>query len=228
VANLDTKLAFASSLRALAAHRDVDKITVGEIAAGARRSPATFYRHFRDKYDLAAWDYARDGGAIMARIGDGDYSWSRTLLDGAAYFRRHRTYLRNLLTHTSGRDSFVCHMMATNVALLRDCVAEAAGSDRLDPEMLLCIKIYCYGTVHLACDWIMGQIDCTSEQLAHAMEVALPEPLRAVLIDDRGGSQSDAGAFSGGRDAGCSDGNACCGDDDARGNGQSVPALIPT
>ncbi|MBE6485164.1 MAG: TetR family transcriptional regulator, partial [Actinomycetaceae bacterium] len=44
MANLDTKLAFASSLRALAAHRDVDKITVGEIAAGARRSPATFYR----------------------------------------------------------------------------------------------------------------------------------------------------------------------------------------
>ncbi|MDO4888729.1 MAG: TetR family transcriptional regulator [Actinomycetaceae bacterium] len=184
MANLDTKLAFAASLRVLAAHRGVDKITVGEIAAGAGRSPATFYRHFRDKYDLAAWDYARDGGAIMANVGDGEYPWSRTLLDGAAYFHRHRAYLRNLLTHTSGRDSFVCHMMATNIALLRDCVTDAVGTDRLGPEMLICIKIYCYGTVQLVCDWIMESIHCTPEQLAQAMEVALPGPLHRVLLGD--------------------------------------------
>ncbi|WP_164505453.1 TetR/AcrR family transcriptional regulator C-terminal domain-containing protein [Actinobaculum sp. 313] len=186
MANLDTKLAFAASFRALAVRRDVDKITVGEIAAGAGRSPATFYRHFRDKYDLAAWDYARDGGAIMAHVGDDDYPWPRTLLDGAAYFQRHRAYLRNLLTHTNGRDSFMRHMMATNVALLRDCVADVVKPDQLDPETLICIRIYCYGTVQLVCDWIMESIHCTPEQLAHAMEVALPEPLRRVLLDGGG------------------------------------------
>ena len=29
-----------------------------EIADNCEYSPATFYRHFRDKYDLIAWDYA--------------------------------------------------------------------------------------------------------------------------------------------------------------------------
>jgi len=50
----------AESFRELAQERDIDRITVQDIAKNCGYSIATFYRQFRDKYDLIAWDYARD------------------------------------------------------------------------------------------------------------------------------------------------------------------------
>ena len=47
----------AESFRELAQDRDIDKITVQDIAKNCGYSIATFYRQFRDKYDLIAWDY---------------------------------------------------------------------------------------------------------------------------------------------------------------------------
>jgi AcrR family transcriptional regulator len=58
----------AASFRELAEKKAIDKITVREIAENCGYSPATFYRQFRDKYDLIAWDYTRDMAALMARL----------------------------------------------------------------------------------------------------------------------------------------------------------------
>ncbi len=49
----------ADSFRELMEHKSADKITIREITANCGYSMATFYRQFRDKYDLIAWDYAR-------------------------------------------------------------------------------------------------------------------------------------------------------------------------
>ena len=52
-----TKEILAESFRELAENRPVDKITIQEIVDNCDYSPATFYRHFKDKYDMIAWDY---------------------------------------------------------------------------------------------------------------------------------------------------------------------------
>ena len=57
-----TKGILAESFRELAEGQSVDKITVQEIVDNCDYSTATFYRHFKDKYDLIAWNYARNPG----------------------------------------------------------------------------------------------------------------------------------------------------------------------
>ena len=49
-----TKEILAESFRELAENRPVNKITIQEIVDNCDFSPETFYRHFRDKYDLIA------------------------------------------------------------------------------------------------------------------------------------------------------------------------------
>ncbi len=49
----------AESFRELAGFKPVDKITVPNIIENCGYSKTTFYRLFKDKYDLIAWDYAR-------------------------------------------------------------------------------------------------------------------------------------------------------------------------
>ena len=62
-----TKEILAESFRELAENRPVNKITIQEIVDNCGFSPATFYRHFRDKYDLIAWDYVHRTTEIMKK-----------------------------------------------------------------------------------------------------------------------------------------------------------------
>ena len=80
----------AESFRELAADRAIDKITVQEIVSNCAYSSATFYRHFKDKYDLIAWDYAQKAAEIMDRLNEKDYLWGQALLDWAAYFQQEK------------------------------------------------------------------------------------------------------------------------------------------
>ena len=67
----------AESFRELAAGKNVEKITVKEITGNCGYSPATFYRQFRDKYDLIAWDYSQSVSQIMSRLYEENLPWSR-------------------------------------------------------------------------------------------------------------------------------------------------------
>ncbi|MBR1780986.1 MAG: TetR family transcriptional regulator [Oscillospiraceae bacterium] len=171
----------ADSFRELAAHSSIDKITIRAITDNCGYSPATFYRQFKDKYDLIAWDYTREVGRIMDRVGVDGYPWRQTLLEGARYLWAQRDYLANLLTHTSGLDSFIDHMTQANCAHLRACVCAAAGTDSLEPLIERSIRIYCLGTVHLFSEWILGGFSATPEEMATVFEQALPDSLRPYL-----------------------------------------------
>ena len=100
----------AESFRELAQSIPIDKITVKDIITNCGYSQATFYRQFRDKYDLIAWSYTRDLESILDWLKGDVHSWRQTLESAAAYFSAHRQYLANLLTHTSGYDSFIDNM----------------------------------------------------------------------------------------------------------------------
>lgn len=73
----------AESFWELAARKNIEEITVKDITENCRYSSATFYRHFRDKYDLIVWAYTESVAETMNKIGIDGYAWKKTLLEGA-------------------------------------------------------------------------------------------------------------------------------------------------
>ncbi len=171
----------AESFRELAAKKSIDKITIREITDNCGYSPATFYRHYKDKYDLIAWDYARGTDEIMMRIGT-EYPWKMTLLAGAERFQKEKDYLTNLLLHTGGHDAFVRQMTEINHKALKAYVQKVNGGLEPDEITEMYIRLYCLGTVSLSCEWIMGRYDVSAEQLADVYYRSLPEPLHQYLL----------------------------------------------
>ena len=76
----------AESFRELAGSKPADRITVPNIIENCGYSKTTFYRLFRDKYDLMAWDYAHRLQAIVSRTEKADYEWRQILLDVALLY----------------------------------------------------------------------------------------------------------------------------------------------
>ena len=171
-----------ASFQELAAVKSIDKITIQEIADNCGYSSATFYRNFKDKYDLIAWEHTRAVAEIVDRVGEDDYSWTQTLYDGARLYYENKDYLVNLLQHTSGHDSFMRYMAQINSSALEKYILSVNGNQQLTHEEMMYVKMYCFGLVDLACEWILGEIDTTAEEIAKIYERSIPEPLKKYLL----------------------------------------------
>ena len=171
----------AESFQELAEKKSIDKITVKDITDNCGYSPATFYRQFRDKYDLLAWQYSRNIEEIMNRIGAEDYEWKQSLIDGAIHFQANREYLANLLLNTSGYDSFLVYMTDANYKELKKYILRSNGNKELDKKTEMYARLYCMGTVCLTCEWILGKYEASPEEMAEIYENSLPGPLQPYL-----------------------------------------------
>lgn len=139
----------ADSFRELAAEKNIDKITVRDVVENCGYSTATFYRQFKDKYDLIAWDYTRDVKKILDQVGKDRVTWRQALSDAAGYYERQKAYLENLLLHTTGYDSFLRYMNQINHDSLKERILLVSGLDELDEKTEMFIRVYCLGTVNL-------------------------------------------------------------------------------
>ena len=112
----------ADSLHELAEGRQIDKITVREIAANCGYSSATFYRQFRDKYDLIAWDYARQIEKVMSRIGTDFFEKFVSVVPACVHadFIRNSSSVSRLISASVSR--------AAALALFRSVAALEAAS----------------------------------------------------------------------------------------------------
>lgn len=70
--NLDkTRNRFIDSLKQLMEKKQLDKITVKEIVETSGMTRQTFYRNFKDKYDLVNWHFSQLADRSFRQMGSG-------------------------------------------------------------------------------------------------------------------------------------------------------------
>ena len=174
----------AESFMELAAKRAVDKITVRDIVDNCGYSTATFYRQFKDKYDLVAWYYTSGIAEVMDKIGEDGYTWEKTLIEGATGFYENKRILENLFLHTEGMDAFIKYMTDINFNALRKHVLKVMGKEQIDEKTEMYIRLYCMGTADLTCEWILGKYNASPEEFAEVYRNSLPLPLHPYLLNE--------------------------------------------
>ncbi|MDD6714786.1 MAG: TetR family transcriptional regulator [Firmicutes bacterium] len=172
----------AESFRELAQSRPADRITVQEITQNCGYSPATFYRQFRDKYDLIAWDYSAHCSAIMDNAGADGKTWEAVMREGCDYLCSQRKYIENLLQNTGGQDSFFRYMSLVNAQLVTQAVTAKRGEETLSKELTVCIKVFAYGIAQLLCEFLAEPQTLSDADLPGYLCKALPEPLVPYLL----------------------------------------------
>lgn len=172
----------ADAFLEVAESKDMEKITVRDIVNSCGYSATTFYRKFKDKYDLIVWSYARNMAGTMEQVGADGFEWRHTLLEEARFFHSHRDVFANLLLHATGHDAFIQHMTEINYQALKAHILNTQKQDALDETTDMYVRMYCMGTVCLTCDWISGRYKASPEKLAEVYENGLPLPLKPLLM----------------------------------------------
>ncbi len=171
----------AESFREVAERKNIDKITVKDITENCGYSPATFYRQFRDKYDLIAWDYTRELKSILSKMDGSKAEWQNALSGAARFFHNRKNYLANLFLHTSGLESFMAYMQEVHFQRLKDIVEKASGSKAMDTLTEMYIRLYVLGAAQFTCEWILGKFEATVDELTMVFVQTFPAPLQKYL-----------------------------------------------
>ncbi len=164
----------AESFRELAETKNIDKITVKDIVENCGYSPATFYRNYKDKYDLIAWYYTEKIFEIQRRVGKDGYTWQDSYRDGTQFYKENKAYLANLFTYTRGLDSFIQNMTQINYESCREYLLRCSPDHKLDKMTQVKLHLYCMGASRLISEWVLDQIDLTEDELTKALVETLP------------------------------------------------------
>lgn len=173
-----TKEILAESFMEISQRKDVNKITIQEIVDNCQLSPATFYRHFSDKYDLIAWEYARNFDERFSVVDDANYTWADYTLETIRYSWENKEYLKNLLDNTKGYQSYFHHVTDRTFAIYSDYIVRKFGEKAMTDDMKIYLRYSVYGSVQLVCAWIMGEFEATPEHLTELISNCVIEPLK--------------------------------------------------
>ncbi len=164
----------AESFRELAEKKNIDKITVQDIVDNCGYSPATFYRNYKDKYDLIAWYYTEKTFEIQRRAGKDGYTWRDAYRDGTKFYKENKAYLANLFTYTRGLDSFIQNMTQINYESCTDYLQRCYPERQLDKLTEMKLHLYCMGASRLISEWVLDKIDLTEDELTQVLVESLP------------------------------------------------------
>ena len=171
-----TKLVFADSMKQLMAHTPLDRITVLQIVENCGATRQTFYRNFKDKYDLVNWYFDRIAQKTIRQMGV-SLTLREALVKKFEYMIQDRPFFISAL---SSRDynNLMDYDYRCILAFYRS-VAQANGPVTDDIQFLL--EFYCHGSMDMTAAWVRNGMGETPSAMAERLIEAMPQKLLPYL-----------------------------------------------
>ena len=155
------------------------KLTVEKILSHSGVSKATFYRYFRDKYDVLNYNSL----AIAERLIGWRKckSWQEFLLLMFREIEREIDYYRRAFK-TSGQNAHSRFLYEYSFSMVKNCYLTTYHRETLTPRETFMISHYCHGCVDTLEEWLRDPAQLSVEEMARLFYEAMPEPCRDTWI----------------------------------------------
>lgn len=154
----------AAALKRLMARKDLNKITIQDIADDCGMNRYTFYYHFQDIYDLLSWTFKRDFEQIFKdRARCATFAeWLRTIL---LYLKENEAVCRCALG-SLGRSHFRTIFIEDLAQFLKPLLVDIRGERNITDTYLDFLAIfYLEAVTGVLIQWISGDILLSEEAL---------------------------------------------------------------
>ena len=160
------KYKLANAMKELLVHTPVDKITVKQIVDQCDVTRPTFYRHFKDKYDLINWYFD-----VLAQMSFKQMGISLTLREGL--LKKFEFIKGEGLMEYDYQCiyQFYCDII------------HKQGVDKIPEELEFLLRMYCRGSIAMTVEWATTGMKMSPEQLADQLIDAMPPKLYDLFKD---------------------------------------------
>lgn len=171
----------AESFLEIAAQKDADRITIRQIVGNCGMSAPTFYRHFRDKYDLISWIYRQKCAELFQQYSNAPGRQQKIAAAWVRFCEQNKPLLLNLMNNTGGYESFLRSMTMEHVKLIEDDIIASNGVEALTPKIHLIVIMHASGMVRLMFAWLTEKVSATTEEIAEAINESIPKAMMKLI-----------------------------------------------
>lgn len=169
---------FAQALTELLEHKNLETISVSDIARQSGRTRQSFYHYFRDRDDLLMWMYQEEFADMFAA--HDSFSWDELVLYMLRELQKKRAVYREMLRTASDQTLFRI-MRAYTHTLYGRMIAYRTGKE-MDERTSILLQMYSGGGIELAARWIREGMRIPIEELRELFLLGMPELLREKLV----------------------------------------------
>lgn len=173
-----TKLMFAEALEKILENKPFDKVRVLDLCKRCETTPQTFYYHFHDKYELAAWIFLHDFAYI---VGDAepDYSPER-ITEMTRHMESRRTFYQRAYNDNT-QNAVNKYMYDFNIKNAVSIVKAVSGEEQLTAEQIVAIKYHTYGVMGVFYELIYETLEMNAEEMSAFLYDKTPDFLKAAF-----------------------------------------------
>lgn len=174
------KLYIADTFEELLAEKNLEDISVNDLAKKCNISRTTFYHHFKDKYDLVTWIYEREAEKIKSR-NEKASSWKNLVLD-FALLATHKKKFYKLCLNYYEQNSLLDTIWECGYIYCRDIILQALHTDVLPKNLDFSARMYSLATAYMQREWILNGMKIPPEEFAEYLCENMPLPLQPYFI----------------------------------------------
>ncbi len=167
-----TKLWIAGKMKELMKRKSINKIRVSEICGEAEIDRSTFYYHFKDKYALVAWIFYCSAMRVDVTDPASSAKHMRQMKKDMLFYKR--------AFEDTSQNALWKYMLEYFVEENISAVKDLLGTDSLSPEIIFDIRLYCYGAVGMAREWIVQNSPESAETIVQRTFACMPQTLKKI------------------------------------------------
>ena len=181
----DTKTILCEALLLLAQNKPLESITILEILQQSGVSRATFYRHFRDKFDLMSYSYTNYSNDLLFKMLK---NRNRPLheiqaeisLKAAYNYYNNKEYYANIVKYT-GQNSFTEASIKNGIKYFI-YMFESQGFSPISSELLFAIKYHAAAATYMLIDWMNNGFDISPEEHCRLLQKSMPSIIKDTFL----------------------------------------------
>lgn len=173
-----TKYRLADSVKNCMKTTPVDKITVQNIVDGCGMTRQTFYRSFKDKYDLINWYFDKLVLESFAQIGE-DKTVCQSLTEKFEFIKKEKVFFTEAF-RSDDRNSLKEHDYELIMGFYTELLAHKMQNS-LSEEICFLLEMYCRGSVYMTVKWVLTGMKQTPGEIAASLTEAMPPKLSELF-----------------------------------------------
>ena len=156
-----TKQWIAHKMKELMHQKPLSQIRVMEICRAAGVGRPTFYYHFRDKYDLVAWIFFHTAETTNIIDAEAAANSMRQMKQDLVFYRR--------AYEDTSQNALWNYVLAYFSQAYTELAENLVYPQKLNSQLRFSIRLYCYGAVAMAKEWILEDDVTTADDLIDMM-----------------------------------------------------------
>lgn len=167
------KYQFASALNTLMKTQPLDKISVTQIVEEADVTRPTFYRHFKDKYDLVNWYFDKLAQRSFRQMGI-SMSFREGLITKFRLMQEEKIFFRSAFL-SENQNCLIDYDYECIYQFYSEVIKQKGIPMEEDMDFLL--RMYCRGSIYMTAEWARNGMKISPEQMADRLSAAVPPKL---------------------------------------------------